>query len=241
MIEHRPFGRLGRSENAGRTSAHHFCFAAYQDVERMNWGRLRVVNHNSLAPGAAAVPVPQHDLEMLTYVRAGSLVHRGHFEGKRTDCGEVQLVSPGGGVLYADTNPSAQPAEVVEIWIVADSAGDTPARRVTRLPKRSPQGGLPIIASGRRRAIPGVLRLRADAEVCGAVLDRGDALTHPLDAARCYYLLAIDGCAEVNGLALTPGDGAAITGEAMLSIAATERVDLILIDVAATTSPADRA
>lgn len=233
MIEHRPFGRLGRSENAGRTSAHHFCFASYQDVERMSWGRLRVVNHTSLSPGAAAAPVPQHDMEMLTYVRAGSLVHRGHFEGKRTDCGEIQLVSPGGGVLYADTNPSAQPAEVVEIWIVADSAGDTPARRVTRLPKGAADGSLPLIASGRRRLTPGVLRLRADAELCGAMLASGDRLAQPIDPARRYYLLAIDGCAEVNGLALNPGDGAAVADEASLRIVATERVDLILIDVAA--------
>lgn len=234
MIEHRPFSRLGRSENAGRTSAHHFCFASYQDVERMSWGRLRVVNHTSLSPGATAAPVPQHDMEMLTYVRAGALVHRGHFEGKRTDCGEIQLVSPGGGVLYADTNPSSQSAEVVEIWIMADHAGDTPARRVTRMPKGASDGSLPIIASGRRRATPGVIRLHADAELCGAVLASGDRLAQPIDAARCYYLLAIDGCAEVNGLALTPGDGMAIAGEDMLRIIAADRVDIMLIDVAAT-------
>lgn len=236
MIEHRPFSRLGRSESAGRTSAHHFCFAAYQHVDRMNWGRLRVVNHSHFAPGAATAPMPQHDMEMLTYVRAGSLVHRGHFEGRRTGCGEIQLVSPGGGVLYADTNPSTLPAEAVEIWIVADAAGDTPARRVTRMPKRDSGGSLPIIASG-RRLCPGVLRLRADAEMCGATLEVGDALAHPIDATRCYYLLAIDGCAEVNGLALTPGDGTAIAGEDLLNIVAKDRVDVILIDVAATAPP----
>lgn len=233
MIEHRPFSRLGRTENAGRASAHHFCFAAYQEVERMNWGRLRVVNHSHLAPGATSAPVPQHDLEMLTYVRAGSLMHRGYFEGKRTAVGEIQLVSPGGGVLYADTNPSSIAAEVVEIWIVADSADDTPARRVTRMPRRAYESGLPTIASGRRRAKPGVLRLHADAEVSGALLHGGQALTHAIDAGRCYYLLAIDGCADVNGLALSPGDGAAIADEATLRIVATDRVDLILIDVAA--------
>ena len=57
MIEIRPFDRLGAANHGWLDAKHHFSFADYRDHDRMNWGRLRVWNDDTIDPGSGlAVP-----------------------------------------------------------------------------------------------------------------------------------------------------------------------------------------
>lgn len=229
MIELRPFSALGETCNDWLEAHHHFCFARYQNPERMNWGSLRVVNHNILAPGADASPHPQDNMEMISYVRRGVIAHTGSFgENHRTLAGEVRLISPGAGITHADINPGNRPAEYLEIWIAADTLGGKPKRQTMKFPRRP--GQLVAVASGfpeDRHAMP----LRANARVLAARLAAGVSVTYVPRPGRQVYAVSVAGRIDVNDVRLGPHDGAAIINEPVVGITALKAAEIILVDV----------
>ena len=56
-------------------------------------------------------------------------------------------------------------------------------------------------------------------------------LEHPLVAGRRAWLQLIRGGLRLNGTELATGDGAAVSGEAALEIAATSATEFLLFDM----------
>lgn len=231
MIEIRSANALGTTQNDWLEARHHFCFARYQHPDRMNWGRLRVLNHNILAPAAAPVPHPHDNMEMISYVRRGMIEHSGSFgRNHRTPAGEVQLISAGTGITHADCNPGKRPAEYLDIWILPDTPGGEPRRQTAKLPRNSKPGELITIASGFPDDQDG-MTLRASARVMAAVLPVGSSVSYSPRPGRRIYATCVAGRVEIGSMRLDAGDGAAIMGEAMISASAIKSAEIILIDV----------
>ena len=76
------------------------------------------------------------------------------------------------------------------------------------------------------------LPIRTDARVLGATLKAGDSVDYPLGETRHGYLVPAVGAVEVNGVRLDARDGAAISGEASLTIKALEDAEVVLVDAA---------
>jgi hypothetical protein len=91
-----------------------------------------------------------------------------------------------------------------------------------------------VLASGRAAdAESGTLPLNADAAVLAGTLAAGETARVTLEPGRSVYLVPATGTVEVNGVKVGTRDGAAISGEAELTITATEPSDVVLVDVAA--------
>ncbi|MDF7775706.1 pirin family protein [Sphingomonas sp. AOB5] len=230
MIEARPRSSLGATSLDGVESAHHFCFAGYHAVGREGWGALSVLNYVTLAPRAALRPQPIDGVELITVVRKGVIAHAGSLGGNcRTVAGEVQLISPGPGMTHADINPSARPAEYVEIRIRSQSPGDRAQRRSVAFPARSHSGHLLTLASGFAEDRPAP-SLTAPARVLGGRISPGDRLDYVLESDRLVYLVALSGCVEVNGVPIDTHAGAAVADETLLRIEAGRAAEILFIE-----------
>lgn len=230
MIEARPRASLGATGLDGIESLHHFCFAGYHAIGRESWGALSVLNHVTLAPRAALRPQPIDGVELITVVRKGVIAHAGSLGGNcRTVAGEVQLISPGPGITHADINPSARPAEYVEIRIHSQSPGDRAQRRSVAFPARSHSGHLVTLASGFAEDRPAP-SLTAPARVLGARISPRDGLDYPLEPGRLVYLVTLSGTVEVNGVPIDTHEGAAIADESLLRIEAGRSAEILLIE-----------
>jgi len=62
-------------------------------------------------------------------------------------------------------------------------------------------------------------------------LGAGDKITHTLKSGRHGWLQVASGRAELNGLQLKAGDGAAVSDESKLVIESTEPAKVILFDL----------
>ena len=63
-------------------------------------------------------------------------------------------------------------------------------------------------------------------------LSPGAAVSHALARGRFGWLHVARGAAALNGVALSAGDGAAISDEASLTVRATEPAEILLFDLA---------
>jgi quercetin 2,3-dioxygenase len=78
----------------------------------------------------------------------------------------------------------------------------------------------------------GALPIRTDARVLGATLKAGDSVDYDLGEVRHGYLVPAVGAVEVNGVRIDARDGAAIAGEAKVTITALEDAEIVLVDAA---------
>jgi redox-sensitive bicupin YhaK (pirin superfamily) len=231
MIEIRPFSSLGGANHGWLNAKHHFSFADYHDDSRLHWGDLRVWNDDEIAPQSGFPPHPHANMEIITYVRKGAITHKDSLGNEgRTAAGDVQVMSAGSGIRHAEYNLEGETTTLFQIWILPRTGGGTPSWGARPFPKDDRAGKFVTLASGFEDA--DALPIRADARVLGAFVHAGETVTYPADPTRHLYLVPARGSVSVNGVNLSARDGAAITGEAALTIAANEDSELVLVDAA---------
>ena len=232
MIELRPYASLGGDELGWLNTKHHFSFAEYRDPARMNWGRLRVWNDDTIAPDTGFPPHPHANMEIITYVRQGAITHRDSLGNEgRTEAGDVQVMSAGTGIQHAEYNREPGPTTLFQIWIVPTERGGAPSWGSKPFPKAARDGRFVTLASG----LPGdtdALPIRTDARVAGATLQAGQTVEYALGRDRHVYLVPAAGRVEVNGVRAAAGDGVAVRDESVLRVTALEDTEVVLVDAA---------
>src|SRR5438093_10281448 len=124
MIEKRPFDTLGGANHGWLKAKHHFSFANYADASRMGWGALRVWNDDEIAAGSGFPPHPHADMEIITYVRDGAIMHQDSMGNiGRTEAGDVQVMSAGSGVRHSEYNKEDVTTRLFQIWIEPRETG----------------------------------------------------------------------------------------------------------------------
>ena len=231
MIDRRPFAQLGGADHGWLDAKHHFSFAGYHDPARMGWGPIRVWNDDTIAAGTGFPPHPHADMEIITYVREGAITHQDSLGNTgRTEAGDVQVMSAGSGVRHAEYNREPGVTKIFQIWIQPTSQGAAPAWGAKPFPKGERSGVFTTLASG-FAGDDDALPIRTDARIVGASLKAGETAKYRLGAHHAY-LVPATGVVEVNGVRIEARDGAAITGEDVLTVTAIADAEIVLVDAA---------
>jgi len=231
MITLRKSDARGRYRADWLESRHTFSFDTYYDPEHMGFRALRVINEDWVAPGAGFPLHPHRDMEILTFILEGALEHGdslGHREVIRA--GEVQRISAGTGIRHSETNPSAtETVHLLQIWILPAEKGLAPSYETRRFDAVT-AGTLRLIASsdGREESA----QIHQDARLFAGALAAGDRLDVPLAGGRHAWLQVTSGELTLNGTPLTAGDGAAVSDETQLQLAASQAATFVLFDLA---------
>jgi redox-sensitive bicupin YhaK (pirin superfamily) len=231
MIQVQPFDRLGRFRNEWLNARHHFSFGEYHDPARMGVGGLRVWNDDEIAPGRGFDPHPHREMEIITYVREGAITHQDNLGNRgQTVAGDVQVMHAGTGIVHAEYNLEKTPTRIFQIWVLPGRHGVAPGWGTRTFP-RQVEGSLAALADGRPEADGSALPLYADAAVFAGTLCRGQSVRQTLRPGRAAYLVPATGAVTVNGVTVNTRDGAAITGETALDIAAVADAEVVLVEV----------
>jgi len=221
MISVRPGHERGRSRFDWLDSRHTFSFADYHDPAHMGFRTLRVINEDRVAPGRGFGTHMHRDMEIVTWVLSGALEHRDSLgNGSVIRPGEVQRMSAGRGVAHSEFNASHDdPVHFLQIWILPE-ARNLPASYAQRaIPTEEMRRRLaPIVAPDGDGA---AVAIHQDARILATRLESGERARHDLAAGRHAWVQVASGALTVNGTALQAGDGAAVSDEASVEIAAT--------------------
>jgi redox-sensitive bicupin YhaK (pirin superfamily) len=211
---------------------HTFSFDHYYDPAHMHFGSLRVINEDRVAPGQGFPTHSHRDMEIITYILSGELEHRDSMgTGSVIRPGDVQRMTAGAGVSHSEFNPSRTEAvHLLQIWILPNARSLPPGYEQKFFDEDARRNQLRLIASDDGRA--GSVTINQDARVYAALLDAGQTVTHSLEPNRHAWLQLTSGIIDLNGVELTPGDGAAIETENELALTARGRAELLLFDLA---------
>jgi hypothetical protein len=209
----------------------HFAFDRYRDPEHEHFGNLRVLNDDTLDPGATWPLHPHTQNEVITYVAGGEFRHEDeHGKGGVLHQGGVQHTTVGSGMYHAEINHRRDiPLRFVQIWYLPDRLNLPPTveqREVDRDERRN--RWLPLVSS----RVPGTLPLRADGTVYSSFLETGKTLELRVEAGRGLYLYVLDGGPLKLGREdLEALDAAQVQGVGAVSASASADSELLLLEV----------
>jgi len=208
-----------------------FSFANYHDPDWMHFGPLRVMVENHIQPHSGFSAHPHRDVEIVTYVAAGTLTHSdsfGHEAG--ITAGEMQLISAGSrGMVHAEENLHDEVEHNYQMWLIPDRPGTSFAYHQLKYTPEERQGRFRLYVSP--DGDDGSMPINTDARIYAGLFAPGDAVKHVLEAGRGAWIQMVDGRLSVAGVTLDAGDGVGITEAADLHLSVERDSEVLLFDV----------
>jgi quercetin 2,3-dioxygenase len=207
-------------------SKHSFSFGQHYDPQNTHFGLLLVSNDDVIRPGAGFETHPHRDMEIVTWVLEGSLVHQdstGH--SGVIYPGLAQRMSAGVGILHSEKNDSwtvsGEPkhedtVHFVQMWVLPDEGGVTPGYEQLDIGDELASGRLVTVASGMDKHVDErAIRIhQRDAALHAALLEAGQLVQLPAAAFVHLYvargevdLEAAGRLHEGDAVRITAGDG----------------------------------
>ena len=231
MLEVRRSAERGYFDHGWLKTYHTFSFADYYDPEWVDYGPLRVINDDRVAPGAGFGKHGHRDMEIVTYILKGELEHKDSLgNGSVIRVGDVQRMSAGTGVVHSEFNPSArEEAHLLQIWIHPDAARLAPGYEQKHFSDADKRGRLRLIAAP--DGAEGAVSLHQDARVYAARIDGGERVDFEVRPGRRAWLQVARGALTASGTALAAGDGARSAGPARLELRDGRDAEVLLFDL----------
>jgi redox-sensitive bicupin YhaK (pirin superfamily) len=232
MIRSRKSDERGHFDHGWLQTYHTFSFSRYYDPRHVSFRSLRVMNEDWIAPGKGFGTHGHEDMEIVTYVLEGALAHRDSLgSGDVLRPGELQRMTAGTGISHSEFNASqTDPVHLYQIWLLPEREGLEPSYEQKAFSPDERHDRLRLVASPDGR--DGSLTIRQDARLFLGSLDQDRKLLYTLPADRHAWLQVLRGSVELNGFALSAGDGAAVSEETALSIRAQSPSEVLLFDLA---------
>ena len=231
MITLRKAQERGHAEHGWLESFHSFSFADYHDPKHMGFRDLRVINEDRVQPGQGFGRHSHRDMEIVTYLLEGSLAHRDSLgNGSSLVPGDLQRMSAGSGVTHSEFNASASElVHFLQIWILPERSGTPASYEQRHFAPGERAGALRLVAS--RDGRDGSVRIHQDVDLYATLLDPGQSGELALRPGRHAWVQLARGAVSLNGLALSAGDGAALSAEPRVSLRAERASEALVFDL----------
>jgi len=243
-VDMRPADKRYKTSISWLDSKHSFSFGQHQHRSNTHHGLLLVNNDDIVHPGTGFETHPHRDMEIVTWVLQGSLVHQdstGH--SGVIYPGLAQRMSAGTGILHSEKNDSwrlaggqhSDPVHFVQMWVVPDEPGIAPGYEQLQIGNELLSGGLVPVASGMDKH-DGAAAIRIKnkyAALYAARLQPGQSVELP--EAPFLHLFVPRGTVTLEGAGpLGPGDAVRLTATGGQRLTATEPAEILLWEMHAT-------
>jgi redox-sensitive bicupin YhaK (pirin superfamily) len=245
IVDLRPADERFATDFGWLRSRHSFSFGRHYDPGNTHFGLLLVSNDDVVLPGTGFETHPHRDMEIVTWVLEGSLVHQD--STGRTGViypGLAQRMSAGTGILHSEKNDAwtltgegehADPVHFVQMWVLPDERGVTPGYEQLDISDELTSGRLVTVASGMKQHQNGrAIGIRQkDAALHAARLDPGDTIELP--DARFVHLFVARGVIDLEGAGvLNVGDSLRLTDGGGQRVHARTSAEVLVWEMAST-------
>lgn len=221
----------GRSRYDWLDSHHSFSFDEYFDSDRINFGALRVLNDDRVAPGAGFQTHPHKNMEIVSIPLKGTLEHGDSKKNSRViTVGDIQVMSAGTGIFHSEMNGSkTEPVEFLQIWIMPRERNTHPAYNDYSIRELERKNELSLIVSPDGNTPATLLQ---DTWLSIGKVEAGKKLEYHLHQTHGgVYIFLIEGEIVVDGSVLQRRDGIGIYETNSLELETLKDSHILLIEV----------
>lgn len=221
----------GVAEHGWLHSRFSFSFAEYYNPSRMGFGALRVINDDIIEAGAGFGMHPHRDMEIVSIVTKGVLVHTDSFGNHgEVHAGEIQYMSAGEGVLHSEFASKDGDTALFQIWIKPNEKGGIPLynQRDFRDVTKNNQWVTLVSPDGRENSIA----IKQEAFIATAKLDEGKTIAiEPSLPNRGKLVLVVEGKVQIDDVVLESRDEVQMTEAKAYEMKALQPSFILLFDV----------
>jgi len=222
--------------NHGWLQANHsFSFANYYDTNKIQFGALRVLNDDIIAPKMGFGTHPHENMEIITIPITGVLKHRDnmHEDWQTVVPGEVQVMSAGKGIQHSEINGSSDEyLSLFQIWIVPNKKDVIPRYDQINFDAENRINKLQVLVSSIDEVYDGSLKIHQNAKISRIDLNKNKTFNYEmLSKNHGVYLMNIEGAVTVNEQSAKTRDAIGISNSNSFEITANENSQLLLIEV----------
>jgi len=219
--------------NYGWLDTHYtFSFANYYNPERMQFGKLRVLNDDFVSPGMGFGTHPHDNMEIITIPLEGALEHKdsmGNTGVIKQD--EIQVMSAGRGITHSEFNYNKNiPVKLLQIWVYPNKRNVEPRYEQIILKPEERQDRLQQILSPSPQD-EGVW-IYQDAWFYLGNFKKEQVIEYSLNRENNgVYLFVIEGKIKTDGISLDKRDGLGIWNTDHINLAIAANSELLLMEV----------
>lgn len=209
-----------------------FSFADYYDPSNLNFGAMRVLNDDFVAPQEGFGMHPHREMEIVSIVLSGELEHRDNLGNHAiTSFGEIQRMSAGTGIFHSEFNASSdETLNFLQMWFIPGESNLHPSYETSKFDVSQMRNQLlPVVST---EGGENVAKIHQDMTIYLSDLDAGKSISHTSTADRKIFVFVLGGDVTLNGEAkLGTRDSARISDITTLQIEASQDARFMLIDL----------
>ena len=220
----------GEANHGWLHAKHSFSFANYFDPKRIQFGALRVLNDDIIAPGMGFGSHPHDNMEIITIPLEGALEHKDSMDNIGViEADEIQVMSAGTGIFHSEYNKNKdKQVKVLQLWVLPNEKNVTPRydqKSIKELKK--PNTLYPIVTPDPNGP---EMWIHQDAWFHMGDFNQSTEIEYKINkAGNGVYVFLIEGSAEIAGEAIKKRDALGIweTDNFILKMASNSRILLI--------------
>ena len=227
-----PASSRGAADHGWLQAKHSFSFANYYDSERVQFGALRVLNDDIIAPGMGFGTHPHDNMEIITIPLNGTLEHKDSMDNIGViETDEIQVMSAGSGVYHSEYNKNKdQSVSLLQIWVFPNKKNVTPRydqKNIKDLKKVN--SFYPIVTPNQNG--PGMW-IHQDAWFHLGEFDKETRINYNINKkGNGVYAFIIEGSVQIDGESLEKRDALGIWDTEKFELLANQNSRVLLIEV----------
>ena len=225
-------GTRGEANHGWLHAKHSFSFAQFFNPERIQFGALRVLNDDIIAPAMGFAAHPHNNMEIITIPLEGALEHKDSMDNIGVVAAdEIQVMSAGTGVTHSEYNKNKdQPLNLLQLWVLPNQQNVTPRYDQKNLTSLKKTNALYSVITPNPESDG--MWIHPDAWFHLGDFDQKTTVPYSLHKkGNGVYAFMIEGGAFIEGVSLEKRDALGLWETEGFTITAKENSRILLIEV----------
>ena len=227
-----PSAARGEANHGWLHAKHSFSFAQFFNPERIQFGALRVLNDDVIAPGMGFGTHPHNNMEIITIPLEGALEHKDSMDNIGVVAvDEIQVMSAGTGVSHSEYNKNKdQPLNLLQLWVLPNQQNVVPRYDQKNIKSLKKTNALYRVISPNHDAAG--MWIHQDAWFHLGDFNQKTTVPYSLHKqGNGVYAFMIEGRASIEGESLEKRDALGVWETESFSITAEENSRILLVEV----------
>jgi len=211
-----------------------FSFGNYYNPEKMNFGALRVLNDDTIAPAMGFGKHPHKNMEIITIVQSGALKHEDSMGNKGIiEAGDIQVMSAGSGIEHSEVNASSQNSlTLFQLWIHSQRQDVTPRYEQKKIAPLLTDNAFTTIVKPKQEALKDDIWIHQQAYISiGNFSDQTQTSYGMQQSQNGVYIMVIEGSIAVADQTLQHRDAIGLWNTNSVEMTITKNSKVLVVEV----------